>query len=134
MAEILIVDDEAETVELLARVIKLLGHEPLEANGFASAMSFLELGMPDLVLLDLMMPEVDGFETLECIRKMPSGQQVPIVIVTASPEANLEQKITALGGDAVYRKPISFAMLSEAIEKYLNHGDTAPLSASRSAA
>ncbi len=134
MAEILIVDDETETVELLARIIKLLGHEPLEAGGFQSAMSFLELGMPDLILLDLMMPEVDGFETLERIRAMPKGRDVPIVIVTASPEVNLEEKISQLGGNALYHKPISMAILSEAIDKYLGQGDTAPLSASATAA
>ena len=134
MAEILIVDDEPETVELLARIIKLLGHQPLEAGGFQSAMSFLELGMPDLILLDLMMPEVDGFETLKRIRAMPEGQHVPIVVVTASPEVNLEEKISSLGGDGVYHKPISMAILTEAIDKHLSQGDTAPLSASATAA
>lgn len=134
MAEILIVDDEAETVELLARIIKLLGHEPLEASGFHSAMSFLELGMPDLILLDLMMPEVDGFETLERIRSMPEGRNVPIVVVTASTEPDLEEKVTDLGGQAVFYKPISIAMLTEAINKHLSQGDTAPLSAAATAA
>ena len=134
MAEILIVDDEAETVELLARIVKLLGHEPLEANGFHSAMSFLELGMPDLILLDLMMPEVDGFETLERIRSMPEGREVPIVVVTASTEINLDQKVAELGGDAVYHKPIGVSILSDAINEHLSQGDTAPLTTSANAA
>lgn len=134
MAEILIIDDEPETVELLARIINLLGHEPLEASGFQSAMSFLELGMPDLILLDLMMPEIDGFETLERLRSMPEGRQVPVVVVTASTEADLEEKIGRLGGNAVYHKPISFAILSEAIDEHLSQGNTAPLSASANAA
>jgi CheY-like chemotaxis protein len=129
MAQVLIVDDEPETVELLARIVALLGHEPLEANGFASAASFLELAMPDLVLLDLMMPEVDGFETMRRIRAMPEGSEVPIVIVTASPELNLTQKVKQAGGNALLHKPIGVAALSDAIEAQLKKSDSAPLTA-----
>lgn len=129
MAQILIVDDEPETIRLLARIISLLQHDPLEASSGEQALSFLQLGMPDLILLDLMMPEMDGYEVMRQIRARPEGRNVPIVVVTASPEVDVEERVREAGGNAVYFKPIGMAMLTEAINNHIHTGDTAPLAA-----
>ena len=119
MARILIVDDEAETVRMLGQVVRLFGHTPVEANGWATAEPAIESAMPDLILLDLMMPEVDGFEAMQRIRSRPNGRQVPIVVITASQELDVEERVADHGGNAVFRKPISINLLSQVIEDHV---------------
>lgn len=119
MAQILIVDDEPDTVGLLVKVLALLGHQPIPANSCQEALDLLAKEAPDLVLLDLMMPEVDGYETLRRIRALPGGASTPVVVVTASNEVNLEEKVGLYGGNKVYHKPITIAMLEEAIQTFV---------------
>ncbi|MGA9531700.1 MAG: response regulator [Anaerolineales bacterium] len=127
MASVLIVDDEKQTVDLISRVVTLIGHEPLAANGCAAALAILEVNQPDLVLLDLMMPEIDGYETLRRMRARPGTAETPIVVVTASQELDVEERVADAGGDKVYYKPISMAMLSDAIDEFVGKVKTAPL-------
>jgi CheY-like chemotaxis protein len=130
MAKILIVDDEEPTVDLLCRVVELLGHEPVPTFSGLQALAEIDLSLPDLVLLDLMMPELDGYETLRRIRSLPQGKYLPIVVVTASPDPNIDEKVSLAGGNKVYQKPFGIAMLSEAIETFVNRRhdlQTAPL-------
>lgn len=130
MAKILIVDDEENTVELLRRVIELLGHEAIPTYSGLEALARIDQGLPDLVLLDLMMPELDGYETLRRIRAMPQGKFLPIVVVTASPDPHVEDKVDSAGGNKVYQKPFGVAMLSEAVETFVKKRhelQTAPL-------
>jgi CheY-like chemotaxis protein len=132
MAKILIVDDEENTVELLKRVIELLGHEPIPTYSGLEALAQIDQSLPDLVLLDLMMPEIDGYETLRRIRALPQGKFLPIVVVTASPDPHVEEKVESFGGNKVYHKPFGVAMLSEAVETFARKRhelQTAPLKA-----
>lgn len=125
MASVLIVDDEQQTVELISRVVSLIGHEPLEANGCLAALAMLDEHQPDLILLDLMMPEIDGYETLRRMRARPQTARTPIVVVTASQELDVEERVADAGGDKVYYKPISMAMLSNAIDEFVGGSDAA---------
>jgi CheY-like chemotaxis protein len=130
LAKIMIVDDEENTVELLRRVIELLGHEPILAYSGLEALARIDQSLPDLVLLDLMMPEIDGYETLRRIRAMPQGRFLPIVVVTASPDPHVVDKVESAGGNKVYSKPFGVAMLSEAVETFVKRRhelQTAPL-------
>jgi CheY-like chemotaxis protein len=127
VARVLIVDDEQQTVELISRVVSLIGHEPVAADGCAAALATLETQQPDLILLDLMMPEVDGYETLRRMRARPDTARTPIVIVTASQELDVDERVADAGGDKVYYKPISIAMLSNAIDEFVRRVETAPL-------
>lgn len=127
MSRILIVDDEVETLDLLSHVVSILGHTPLRAESCMQALAHVESAPPDLILLDLMMPEIDGYETMRRIRADENGRQVPIVVVTASQELDVEERVEEAGGDAVYYKPISINMLSEAVGHYVLNADTTSL-------
>lgn len=118
MATVLIVDDEQATLDLLTRVVRLLGHEPIPVLGGAQAIAALEQSPPDIVLLDLMMPELDGYTTMRRIRSLKPGRDLPIVVVTASQELDLETRVAAAGGDEVLKKPINMDMINLAIQRH----------------
>ncbi len=76
------------------------------------------------------MPELDGYETLRRVRGLPHGKFLPIVVVTASPDPHVDEKVNMAGGDKVYQKPFSLSMLSEAVETFVERRhelQTAPL-------
>ncbi len=119
MARILIVDDENTTVDMLSLVLSLSGHDPIPAYNGEQALEIIANGRPDLVLLDLMMPGIDGYETLRRLRKLPEGDGVPVIIVTASTDENLEERVHDAGADGCLRKPLDMTTLVEQISQYL---------------
>jgi YesN/AraC family two-component response regulator len=82
---ILIVDDDPGTLELHAQIVRsqFPQHQILLASGGKEALAFLQSDPPDLVLLDLMMPEVDGFGVLETMQEMETAHQVPVIVLSA---------------------------------------------------
>lgn len=118
MARVLIVDDEITTVEMLSKALELFGHEPLPAYDGEHALRSLAESLPDLMLLDLMMPGMDGYETLRRVRELPGARELPVVMVTASPDPDLEQRISEAGGNGCLRKPVDLDLLSRAIEDH----------------
>ncbi len=81
--QILIIEDEADTRQLLQRMLKREGWRTAEAENGLRALERLEGSKPDAILLDLMMPEMDGFEFLTQLRRNPAWQQIPVIVVTA---------------------------------------------------
>lgn len=118
MQKVMVVDDEETTRDLLAQVIRLLGHEPVQAAGGAQAVERFQASPPDLILMDLMMPEMDGYEAMRRIRGLNDGARVPIVVITASQEVDVEERVADSGGDEVYYKPIGLNTISEIIASF----------------
>ncbi|MBN2555546.1 MAG: response regulator [Anaerolineales bacterium] len=119
MAKVLIVDDDPATVELLAMAVRLKQHEPVLAYNGIEAVRIVEASPPDIILLDLMMPVMDGLETLILIREKSSIDTLPVLLVTASPEQYLDQKVREAGGNGCLRKPVSMDVLGDAIAREL---------------
>jgi len=80
---ILVVEDDAPTREMVSRMLEQTGWRVTEAENGRAALARMAGGAPDLILLDLMMPEMDGFMFLEEIRNTEAWQQIPVVVVTA---------------------------------------------------
>jgi CheY-like chemotaxis protein len=80
---VLIVEDDAPTREMLRRTLVKDNWDVLEAENGRVALEKLNGMVPALILLDLMMPEMDGFEFMEELRKLPECHQVPVVVITA---------------------------------------------------
>jgi GAF domain-containing protein/CheY-like chemotaxis protein len=80
---VLVVDDDADVRALLRRSLEHEGYAITEAAEGRAALARLAEAPPDLILLDLMMPEMDGFEFLEELRRSPAGREVPVVVITA---------------------------------------------------
>jgi two-component system, OmpR family, response regulator len=106
---LLVVDDEAMILELLSGSLRLAGFEVLTAASGAEAVQAAASGRPDLVLLDVMMPDGDGFETLRRMRS--EGAEVPVIFLTARDEVSDRVRGFAVGGDDYVTKPFSLEEL-----------------------
>ncbi len=118
MARILIVDDEPDTVRILCLALQVLGHQPQGAGSGPAALQAIAESPPDGVLLDVMMPEMDGFETLHRIRILAAMRDLPVVFVTASAEADLEARAAAAGAQGVLHKPVDLHRLGQWIDQH----------------
>jgi two-component system phosphate regulon response regulator PhoB len=117
--KILIVDDEPEAVELLDFNMKQAGYEVLVAADGAEALKKAHSALPSLILLDLMLPEVDGLEVCKMLRRDPATANIPIIMVTA--KATEIDKILGLelGADDYITKPFSPRELVLRVKKLL---------------
>lgn len=120
MAErILIVDDDATMVNLLFAVLEFEGFEAIKALSGMEALRMIEEERPDLVLLDIMMPEMDGFEVLASLRKDPATKKLPVVMLTARTEDRDVFEGWRRGADEYVTKPFDPQRLVEVIRDVL---------------
>jgi len=115
LARILIVDDNRAMVEALTIVVSSRGHDAMVAYSGEEALDVVEAEHPDVVLLDLKMPGIDGFETLGRLRGLPYGKELPVLIITATDEDDLESRMEELGGNGLLRKPVDVNHLVDQI-------------------
>jgi two-component system, OmpR family, response regulator len=104
-ARLLVVDDEATILELLSGSLRLAGFEVMTAASGAEAVRAAASGRPDLVLLDVMMPDGDGFDALRRMRS--GGAEVPVIFLTARDEVPDRVAGFAVGADDYVTKPFS---------------------------
>ena len=98
MKKIMIVDDDVEATSMLASIIKSAGYEPTSVNDSTVAVEAAKGSRPDLFLLDLMMPVIDGFKLCRMLRAEPEFNRIPIIIITAL--ADMDSKVVAYGAGA----------------------------------
>lgn len=106
-AKILVVDDTAMNVKMLADILMFKGYRVVTAAGGREALSQIEAEKPDLVLLDVMMPDLNGYEVCRTIRANPVTEMLPIVMVTALDPAAERVKGIEAGADDFLSKPIN---------------------------
>ena len=99
---IMVVDDEPTVLKLLDRTLKPEGYDVVMANDGGSALRLLEQQSPDLVILDIMMPGLNGFQVLRLIRERAN---IPVMMLTARQEAETVRDALNLGADDYVRKP-----------------------------
>jgi CheY-like chemotaxis protein len=119
MARILVVEDDADNQELITRFLKRSGHEVLmAADGLAGVMAARE-HVPDLILMDLGLPVLDGWEASRRIRSNPGTAHIPIIALTAHALTDEVNKALALGVDDYELKPVVYQKLMVKIAKFL---------------
>ncbi len=116
---ILVADDEPNIVLALEHLLSHHGYRALVARDGREALESVERCQPDLVLLDIMLPFVDGFEVCEAIRARPGGQRVRVIMLTAKGRETEVRKGLALGADAYLTKPFSTKELLAEIARLL---------------
>jgi len=124
-SKILVVDDEPEAVELLEFNLKQAGFDVVTAADGAEALKKARSALPGLILLDLMLPEVDGLEVCKMLRRDPATAAIPIVMVTAK-AAEIDRILgLELGADDYVTKPFSPRELILRIKNVLQRGRAA---------
>ena len=119
--KILIIDDEPQIVRALELLMQREGFEVRSASDGVEALSAIEDAAPDLILLDLMMPRMDGFELCQKIRLNPAWKNMIIVILTAKGRDIEREKGMALGADHYVTKPFSTREVVQLIKSALEH-------------
>lgn len=105
-ATVLIVDDHTPAADMVSRIFSMRGFEAIAVNDGEEAIKVAQSTLPDLILLDVMMPGMDGFQVLDQLRKNPKTATIPVIFVTAKDEAaDIEQGL-GLGADDYIPKPI----------------------------
>lgn len=116
---VLVVDDEPNIVMSLEFLMKRAGFEVQVARNGREALAALEGTPPDLLLLDVMMPELDGYEVCERVRQRPEWNQTKIIMLTARGRDAERQRGLALGADRYVTKPFSTRELVEQAKQLL---------------
>lgn len=116
---ILVVDDEDDIVELLEYNLEAEGFEVLRAMDGVEAISLAEAESPDLIILDVMMPRMDGLEACRRIRARPALKSIPIVMLTARGEESDQVSGLDVGADIYLTKPISIPVLMSQVKATL---------------
>ncbi len=116
---ILVVDDRNENLIVAVKLLQLVGFETLEAVNGQDAIEKFEAHSPDLILMDMRMPVMDGFEASRLIKLSEKGKQTPIVALTASSFEDERKKIEALGMQGYIRKPFREAELFNTLAEIL---------------
>jgi len=116
---VLIIEDEADAAELFAEMMRVSGFRVRKTSSSAPALSMMTEERPDLVLLDIMMPEVSGLDILRQMRRDPALANIPVVVVSAkSMPADIKIGMEA-GASTYLTKPVGFLELKEAVERAL---------------
>ena len=119
MARILIVDDSPSQLLGIKRIVEKLGHETLTAEDGAAGVEVAKREKPDLILMDVVMPNLNGFQATRTISKDPETQHIPVILVTTKDQET--DKVWGLrqGAKAYVTKPINEEELVETLKGLL---------------
>ena len=121
--KILIVDDEPDMLSVASFRLHKSGYEILSATDGEAALKSIDCYMPDLILLDLKLPLVSGYDICRHIKSSPKLKKIPVIIFTASVGIDLEEKMKELKADDYLVKPFNAEIMLKKVEKFIGKGD-----------
>ncbi|HLY08169.1 MAG TPA: HD domain-containing phosphohydrolase [Planctomycetota bacterium] len=119
-ARILVVDDEVANRGLVRRVLEPLGYEVVEAADGEEALASVALQLPDLVLLDLLMPRMDGYAVVQVLKKDPRTRLIPVVMLTSQDQLSHKLRAVEFGVDDYLTKPFHVVELTARVHSLLS--------------
>jgi CheY-like chemotaxis protein len=122
LKKILIVEDNPKNMRLIKMVLGNKGYSLLEATDGEEALAIAIEGRPDLIIMDIQLPKMDGLEVTRRLRQTPGFSQVPIIALTASAMEGDRDKIIKAGCDVYVSKPIDTHQLPELVAEMLRRG------------
>ena len=121
-ARVAVIEDNRDNLELVTILLRALGHEPLASTNGPDGLELVRRERPDIVLLDLTMPEMDGFETLRALRDDAATRRIPVLALTAHAMVGDREEILSRGFDGYVPKPIAVEQLAEQLSRHLGDG------------
>ena len=122
--KILIVDDEPDSTILVQSILEHKGYKVATAYDGLSALDLIGSDRPDLILLDLLMPVMDGYEVCAKLKTEHATRAIPVIIFTAANNVSLTRKALAIGADDYVVKPFEINTLIEKIEAFTKKKDS----------
>ena len=117
---ILHIEDNSDNRMLIRRILQFEGYQVLEAENAGSAMSLLAVYRPDLILMDINMPDEDGYTLTQKLKSIPALIHVPILAITANALKGDKEKSLQAGCDGYIEKPIDIDSFLEQLAYFLN--------------
>ena len=117
---VLIVEDEPDAAEMFAEMMRVTGFDVTQLYSSTPAMGTIRAEKPDLVILDIMMPDISGLEVLRYMRREPELKDIPVILVSAkSMPADIQEGMDA-GASNYLTKPVGFLELKNAVEELVS--------------
>ena len=116
---VLVVDDDDDIQALLQMILESEDYEVVTAGDGLLALNELEKSTPDLILLDLMMPRMDGYTFAKELRQRKRQPTIPIIVLSA--DVNAKQKVEQMGADSYITKPFDIGSLLDKISHFMEH-------------
>ena len=130
MARVLIVEDNVDNYELVRFLLERAGHETRWASGGREGIQMAKQEKPDLIIMDLTLPEMDGWTATERIKTDPEMNHIPIAALTAHTLPGDRKRALDAGCDSYLSKPINIALFNETVSKLIakskHHSETRP--------
>jgi CheY-like chemotaxis protein len=121
VATVLIVDDNVDICRVLARLVRATGHAADIALGGQEAIDYLQSHTPGMIILDIMMPRIDGLDVLRSVRADPRLAEVPVIMFTAAGEGELRDHAFRAGANGYWVKgSLDLTQLDRHLSTYLN--------------
>jgi DNA-binding response OmpR family regulator len=118
---VMIIEDEADAAELFSEMMRINGFKVIKMFSSAPAIPIIAQEKPDLILLDVMMPDISGLEVLRFVRREPELASIPVIILSAkSMPGDIRNGLEA-GASLYLTKPVGFQDLKKAVDQVLNN-------------
>lgn len=117
MAKIVVAEDAPHILKLLEMTLRKRGHQAISCLSGDSALESIRLHLPDLAILDVMMPGLDGLSVLSALKDDPQTSRIPIIILTSHGQSLTRQQATLSGADCFMTKPFSPTTLLDTIDR-----------------
>ena len=121
---ILVVDDNQDSLDLMQEMLTPHDYEVMCATSGPEAVRLLQLSAPDLVILDIMMPDMNGFAVLDVMRATPALRNIPVIFQTAYPSQENGRRTVEAGESYMLCKPLDTGLFVRAIQRCLNEGSS----------
>jgi len=121
---VLIVDDNQMNVKLARDVLRFSGFETIEASTAGEGLSLARERQPDVILMDIRLPDMDGTQAVRCLKEEPSTTAIPVVALTSFAMKGDRERFLAAGFDGYLEKPISVTEFPEQVRRHLRPSES----------
>ena len=123
---VMIIEDEPDAAEMFAEMMRVNGFRVVKSFSSGPAINIIANEMPDVVILDVMMPDVSGLEVLKFMRREPELKDIPVVVVSAKSMSEDIRAGMEAGASVYLTKPFSYLELKHAVENLIGDGGIVP--------
>jgi len=122
MSLILIVEDNDKNLKLVRDVLQVKGYETLDAGTAEDGLTIARARLPDLILMDIQLPGMNGIDALKALRADPATAAIPVIAITASVMQQDQQEIVRAGFNGFIEKPINLRIFLDTVQKATQKG------------